>query len=671
MRDFFQGIRKANFIYKKSKREPCFYYEIPATFDIECTTIKDVETPYGFMYMWQFCTHGRVEIGRTWDDLLKFLDEIKNFFDLNYERKMVIYCHFLSYEFQFLRGFLEFETIFAKEARKIIKASTKCFEFRCSYYLSNMSLAKFCENSALCTHHKLSGDDFDYSKIRTPETELTDLEIEYATNDVLGLYECILSKLADGDTLVSIPLTSTGYVRRDCKKAMANNRQNRYQFIRNRLTLEQYKFVKRIFRGGDTHANRYYVDAHLYNLDSYDLQSSYPAWIMTDYYPMGKLMEFHDADLLDNYCERYCVMMKIALVNIEVKFGEPHTYIDIAHVDKRRNITNDNGRVKSADYIEYYCTEIDYKIIKECYNIKELVVLKAYYCQRGFLPKELKEALLSYYDGKTTLKGIESKLYEYLKSKNKLNAIFGMMVSALIHLEHLLIDDEWTLGEIDEEEQLDNFYEKYSGFLTYQWGIYVTAHARERLREGIKCCMINGISYAVYWDTDSIKFFENCEIEKRIKEINDRRIKECENAEIRPYSDYKGKRYYMGIWEKEHHIDEFKTYGAKKYCTIIDGKFQITVAGMNKQKGTERMLEYAGNTNPIDTQFVLGKTFGKVGRTVSYYNDDSTIKTINIDGVEIKTAANIGVVDTTYTLGITGEYNDIITNAREELKNEE
>lgn len=670
MRDFFKGIEKADFIYKKSKREPCFYYEIPATFDIECTTIQNVETPYGFMYMWQFCTHGKVEIGRTWDELLTFLDEIIEFFDLNYERKLVIYCHFLSYEFQFLRGFLQFETIFAKEARKIIKASTRCFEFRCSYFLSNMSLEKFCQNSSLCVHHKLSGDDFDYSKIRTPETPLSDLELEYGTNDVLGLYECILSKLADGDTLVTIPLTSTGYVRRDCKKAMSKNRKNRFQFLRNRLTIEQYKFVKKIFRGGDTHANRYYVDAHLYDLDSYDLQSSYPAWIMTDYYPMGKLTQLKDSDLLDDCCKRYCVFMKIGLLNVNIKFGEPHTYIDIAHVDKRKNIVNDNGRVKSADYIEYYCTEIDYEIIKECYDYdkENVVLLQAYYCPRGFLPKELKEALLQYYDGKTTLKGIESKVYEYFKSKNKLNAIFGMMVSALIHEEHLLIEDEWKLGEIDEQEQLDKFYEQYSGFLSYQWGIYVTAHARQRLRQGIKACVINGISYAVYWDTDSIKFFSNPVIENRIKEINEERVKECECAEIRAYSDYKGKRYYMGIWEKEEHIDEFKTYGAKKYCTIINGKFKITVAGMNKEKGTERMLEYAGDSNPIDTQFILGKTFAKVGRTVSYYNDDSSIKTINVNGVEIKTAANIGVVDTTYTLGITGDYQQIIDQALEEQK---
>ena len=46
-------------------------------------------------------------------------------------------------------------------------------------------------------------------------------------------------------------------------------------------------------------------------------------------------------------------------------------YIDIAHCEKHHNIINDNGRVKSADYIgNYYCTEIDLKLINAIFQIE-------------------------------------------------------------------------------------------------------------------------------------------------------------------------------------------------------------------------------------------------------------------------------------------------------------
>jgi hypothetical protein len=64
-------------------------------------------------------------------------------------------------------------------------------------------------------------DDFDYEKIRYPWTELTEREMLYCINDVRGLVQALKKEMQlDGDTLYTIPLTSTGYVRRDCKKAM-------------------------------------------------------------------------------------------------------------------------------------------------------------------------------------------------------------------------------------------------------------------------------------------------------------------------------------------------------------------------------------------------------------------------------------------------------------------
>lgn len=669
----YHKIGKCNFDVKPKSKYT--YYSMPATFDIETTTIE-CEEPYGFMYHWQFCLEGYVCMGRTWEDFVRFIDKIRKKMYLYGRRTLVIYSHFLSYEFQFVRGFIQFDRIFAKEKRKILTANSNGLEFRCSYFLSNMSLGKFCENSELCTHNKMSGDDYDYSVIRTPETPLTKEELQYCYNDVKGLEECILTLLQE-DTLSTIPLTNTGYVRRDCKKAMSKNTRNRSIFVRTQLSLELYQFLRKIFRGGDTHANRFYVDCLLQDLDSYDLQSSYPAWIMTEYFPMGKLTPFSGKKRLKVYKEKYCLFLKIAFYNIRVYANEPHTYMDIAHCERYRKITNDNGRVKSAEYVEYYCTEIDLEIINECYHYDKYILIEGYYSERGYLPNELKQVMMDYYDKKTTLKGLQEKVYEYLKSKNRLNSIFGMMVMSILHEENLLINDEWFCKLKDPAGQIADYYAQRKGFLPYQWGIYVTAHARKRLRGGIRATRIGRDYLAVYWDTDCVKFFSNQVVIERFEKMNERRIAECQKSEILPVSYKNGKPYWLGVWDRESHIDYFKTYGAKKYCRICNHVFTITVAGMNKKKGALAVARKNGGHpvwdekcggvvnyegNPCE-RFSLGETYEDVGRTISYYNDDSTVRNIIVDGVEITTAANIGTVETTYTLGITNDFLSLVENA--------
>ena len=125
---------------------------------------------------------------------------------------LVVYVHNLSYEFQFLKGIYSFfpDDVFAVASRKVVKADMwGCFEFRCSYKLTNMSLKQF-TSKMMVKHQKLSGEEFDYGVKRYPWTELTDEELEYCINDVWGLVEAVNALMArDEDTLQTIPLTST------------------------------------------------------------------------------------------------------------------------------------------------------------------------------------------------------------------------------------------------------------------------------------------------------------------------------------------------------------------------------------------------------------------------------------------------------------------------------
>lgn len=74
-----------------------------------------------------------------------------------------------------------------------------------------MSLARFCQAMNI-EDKKLSGQEFDYTKKRYPWTPLTDDEIAYCKTDVISVVECIKKEMEkDGDNLITIPLTSTGY----------------------------------------------------------------------------------------------------------------------------------------------------------------------------------------------------------------------------------------------------------------------------------------------------------------------------------------------------------------------------------------------------------------------------------------------------------------------------
>lgn len=658
-----------------TKRKHGKYYNISSAFDIETTSMRfeGIEKPQGFMYIWQFCLIDTVVMGRTWEEYIEFMNKLKEALDLSSKKKtLVIYVHFLSYEFQFIKDFFHIESLFARDKRKVIKFSIDGFEFRCSYFLSNMSLKKFCENSELCYHYKAMGD-LDYSIKRTPYTPLTNEEKGYCYNDVRGLCECIDSKLQE-DTILTIPLTSTGYVRRDYRTAVKSNRNNNRIFKKTALNEHLYEMLKGAFRGGNTHANRHLANKILENLRSFDIQSSYPSCIMMDDFPIGKFTKVHlsSEEKLKWFSKHRCLIMDVSFYNVDCKDECVMPYIPIAKCFKKKNITNDNGRVLKGDYIRMYITEIDLEIIRKTYDLEGFVIHEAYCARKGKLPKELREKMMEYYEGKTLLKGVDGKEYEYMKSKNKLNATFGMMVTALLHTTIEYDEKEMQWDEIIPsciEDELSKFYSNRNNFLSYQWGVWVTANARKRLQT-----MLDKVGLdAVYTDTDSIKF-QNMEHVKEFEEMNKIIKKQCEENDIPAYVDRVNKktneveRFYLGTWDDDGHYDRFMTLGAKKYAyehIYRSGEIELhvlksTVSGMSKDKGSARIS--------ILENFKIGTTYHDIGRTTSWYNDCKPHK-ITVDGCTFTTASNIATLEATYTLGITNEYWSLIFKDKDEIDN--
>lgn len=680
--------KKKKYNRETKKHETIEYMCDFMTFDIETSRIipeeytaymkgeiKTTETkPYSFMYVWQICLGADVISGRTWDDFILFLKKVSEYYRLNRRRRMVVYVHFLSYEMQFIQSFLKITELFAKDIRKpLYFMANEAFEFRCSYFLSNMNLRKFCENSKKCIHWKIK-DEFAYDTLRTPETPLKMQEYGYIYCDVKGLHECIESRL-DEDTLSTIPLTSTGYVRRDVRRAFTNSRnrsKNRRKFLDERMTLTQYELIRNIMRGGDTHASRFYSGMTVEGeIDSDDFKSSYPFVELVDYVPEGPVTDLPEIETIPyikiedhvfyaSYLKKYCVMFKCAFRNIRLKADTASSYIDIAHVDRYSKIRGDNGRVLAADYIEYYLTEIDFHIIHQTYKFDEMKVLEGFYQRRGTFPDEFKEVVRKYFRSKTTMDGIESLSYEYVKEKNKLNATFGMLVSDIIHNEITCINGEWVekkKTKAEKEEELDGYYNNKSNFLSYQKGIYITAHARSRLsyiREEAEKINPDAV---IYWDTDSLKHLHDERIDALICRYNEG-VKRINESATRP----DGTTVYLGMFEREKGYKRFKTLGAKKYIVeYADGKHASTVSGLSKEKGIKWLEEEAERTKKdVFALFSIGTVITESGRTTAHYNDDTHIHWIEANGVQIKTGSNVAILDTSYQIGVTDEYYELI-----------
>lgn len=632
------------------------YKDLICAFDIETTNDPSIFQAY--MYVWQCQIGDDTIMGRTWDEFLTFQARIIQ--QLEQDEYLVVFVHNLSYEFQFLRGIYDFRSdeVFAMDSRKVLKCEMwEHFEFRCSYLQTNMSLKEFTAKMGV-QDQKLSGDDFNYSIIRYPWTELTDDEIHYCVNDVKGLVQAMEKQMAlEHDSFYTLPLTSTGYVRRDVKAAMRH--YNKYDLKNMLPDYDVFCMLREAFRGGNTHANRYMSGLIVKDVKSYDRASSYPDVQINCLFPMGPWIHEPDADidrvLRKIYRQHRACLMRIALFNVRLKdpgWGAP--YLAKA---KCRNVLGadiDNGRILCAEYLETTITDIDLKIIMDEYMFDFIDVKDMCHARYGKLPLQLRNTVLQYFHDKTELKGVQGQELYYMKQKNKLNSIYGMSVMNPCRGSIDFIDGEFIERAEDPREMLDEA--NRHAFQSYAWGVWTTALARAELEKAIK---LVGDGF-LYCDTDSVKYTGDVDFSSMNDELK-RRSKDNGAMAL----DAKGKAHYLGVWEYEGQYKTFRTWGAKKYAYTDDEGLHVTIAGVNKKKGAEELQAHGGLT-----AFRPGFTFRTAGGTESVYNDEPDIKEIEREGHKLNITSNLYMYDSMYTVGITGEYLRILERAEDWKKSQ-
>lgn len=548
---------------------------------------------YCLMYIWQFSINDTVYYGRTLEELSCFISELAK----KHKFKKYVYVHNLSHDFMYLLNIIEFNSddVFCRKPYKVVYAYTKKYdiEFRCSYFLTNLSLANWGKKIGL---PKLVGE-LDYDLIRTPETELTDKELDYCTRDCLVVYKGIKKFVEKYGSIADIPLTQTGEIRKEYKKRIGHN-FSLLKKIRDLIpTEEEYRILKKLYRGGDTHANYLHVNKIIKGVHSWDITSSYPFSVISEKYPMTPwVRKSFDTETIEIDKKHFAYMIHIQLYGVR----EKHSchYISESKCEYYKGEVIDNGRILSADFIDLWINELDYEIIQNVYEIEKIVFSEVYYNRKRRLPKELVCFVIELFQQKTQYKDVNGFEDIYMQSKQFLNSVYGMMVSDIINNDITFIQDGDEKGNhyLDEkatyESSVEPFYKRlHKNFLSYSWGVWVTSYSRYNLWQAIQAIGDD----VVYYDTDSVKFINDHSyfFEQYNKKAIEKGMKAVEIYGLSPTAIApNGKECTLGVYENDGEYLEFKTLGAKRYAYKKFDKEEnkvitrITISGVKKSAHT-------------------------------------------------------------------------------------
>ena len=256
---------------------------------------------------------------------------------------------------------------------------------------------------------------------------------------------------------------------------------------------------------------------------------------------------------------------------------------------------------------------------------------------------------------------------EYAKEKNKFNALYGMSVTNMIR-DEVAYDNitDWNERELTNDEIIEKLNEeKKKSFLSFAYGVWVTAFARSNLLKNV----VKLDTYVVYCDTDSMKLKEgyNQEVIDDYNNFVVNKIKFVSKAleiPIEKYSpkDSKGKEHILGVFDNDGFYEEFITQGAKKYAYTkwIDKE---------KIKDDTNVLEIKDNKAKILEITVAGvPKSGALKYTnknlLMYCENQEKNVIIDYEGNEYEVDDKSGccLVPTTYVLGKALEYSDLLSD---------
>lgn len=587
------------------------YNQSIITFDIETTSLfsyssmgkwgafryesaADLVEIGATMYVAMFCVEGHFVYFRTWADVRKQLEEIR---DAASDEWTIIWVHNLPFEFGYLKNIISDFEVFARQPRKPISARSPSLrvEFRCSYALTQQSLAAAAKSFSVPTQK----GELNYRLIRGKTTPLTEEELDYCKRDVVALYEIIKVYRERYRRIERIPLTSTSTIRKQVKKE-CKRLYKRTGHMQPR-DAETFKLVMDTFAGGYVHANAAHTADVLKRVKQKDLASAYPAAMLLELFPDGPLSPAPPEMFEEIRESGRCFFGRFVFTNICARGYNTYLSASKCHnVESFPHFNCDNGRIHSAPFIDISICDLDYKTICENYTFDDCICVELYDCRRGRLDPDFLKFVLKLYKDKTELKNIEGREDDYRIAKTYINGLFGMGVTNTVRDEVCYEQGRTENGQLCEwydipltipqvEEKLQKIADYQKAPLAFQVGVYIPAIVRRWLWS-----IIHELEYDnIYNDTDSIKYIgEHQDLFDKFNEaqlIKHKLAAEYLGVDVSEFAplDKHGAAHPIGIFEGEPDAVQFCTLGAKRYAETIETenghKTIITVAGVRKQ----------------------------------------------------------------------------------------
>lgn len=383
--------------------------------------------------------------GRTYSelnaDLLK-IDDNKSL------KRKLIYCHNFSYEYSFLINNLDiFKNCngFYMNKNKPLKVECNTLEFRCSYLLLCKSIKKIGSEIGI---PKL---DFEYNKVRTPLTKMSDKEWRYNFRDVEIMLKGVYGLMCENpyiNDVEDIPLTKTGISRLNCKKNKDINPTKEYTrcngdiykatpYYRQLKECEwekatsefQLNFWERLFKGGFVFSNPKYCNQIIDDVMSFDFSSDYPYQMLYRNFPRkffevkltkNKLQYFNEVldsalseSLIQRQPYRYMINCIARIKNIKAKYS----IMPLAESNIDEKIRNGvdgiilNGKIKDIyRTVTMYLSHIDIITLKLFYDFELVDILYLEKCNKITPSSEYRKNCVLY----NGIKKSEYKVYKEL-----------------------------------------------------------------------------------------------------------------------------------------------------------------------------------------------------------------------------------------------------------------
>ena len=561
--------------------------------------------------------------------------------------EMYVFFHNLAYDYTFLRLFLfkQFgvpkKELNTKPHYPIMLGFDNGIILKDSLILSQCKLEKWAKD--LNVHHQKAVGSWDYDLIRDQDHKFTRAELKYIENDTLALVECLDAFCTSlHKNINTIVYTATGIVREEVRERAKNHNGHR-DFERQVLSFDQLiKFMK-LYHGGYSHANRFYISDVLADTITKcrDFASSYPFCLLAYKYPCSKFIPMDktiDPEYILRNNDRYAFIFKISFVNIRLKDRYfPMPALQASKCEQTINMRIDNGRILQAGYVNLYICDIDLEVLADQYIWDECKCTEVEYAKKEYLPRWFTDYVYELFAAKCERKvKKDSDPVNYALSKMRVNSVYGLTVQKPVRENFIEVTEAgeykinkegdtayYQSGEYrqDFDQDMQKEYEKFlknpNTVLSYTIGTYCTAYAFRNLFELGKCvnCYYNDegkLAYPPHWyysDTDSC--YSDDWNEDKIAEYNEH-CKELLRANGYGAVKVSNKEYWLGVAEPDSEYEEFVVLGSKRYAGrgADDHELHITVAGVPKKTGAKCLKDDLTN---FCRGFIFdGETTGKL-----------------------------------------------------------